>query len=92
MILQKNRPMNTKNEQIILGVFSFFEPMTISKVILDLDQAQVSELGDFSKDDLEATIKSLEQQKLIKAVSVDKETGWIRIHPRRPWWKRLFSL
>lgn len=82
----------TKNEQIILSVFSFYEPMTFSKVILDLDESLLADLGDFAKEDLEATIKSLEKQRLIKAVSVDKETGWIRIHPRRPWWKRFFPL
>jgi len=82
----------TKSEEIILSVFSFYEPMTFSKVILDLDKTQLAELGDFAREDLESTIKSLEKQKLIKAVSVDKETGWIRIHPRRAWWKRLFPL
>ena len=80
----------TKNEQLILGVFSFYEPMTFSKVILDLDKAAITELGDFSREDLESTIKSLEKKKLIKAVQVDKETGWIRQHTRRPWWKRFF--
>ncbi len=80
----------TKNESIILSVFSFYEPMTFSKVILDLDKSQLAELGDFAREDLEATIKSLENKKLIKAVLMDKETGWIRIHLRRSWWKRLF--
>lgn len=82
----------TKNEEIILSVFSFYEPMTFSKVILDLDKTQLRELGDFAKEDLEATIKSLERQRLIRPVQLDKETGWIRIHPRRSWWKRLFPL
>lgn len=82
----------TKHEQIILGVFSFYEPMTFSNVILDLDKHLIGELGDFSKEDLEVVIKSLEKKKLIKAVQIDKETGWIRIHARRPWWKRLFRL
>lgn len=84
--------MPNKTEHIILGVLSFYEPMTLSKVILDLNQSQVRELGDFSKEDLESTIKSLERQKLIKPVAIDKETGWIRIHHRRSWWKRLFPL
>lgn len=81
----------TKNEHIILGVFSFYEPMTFSKVILDLDKTALAELGDFSREDLEATIKSLEKKKLIKAVPIEKETGWIRLHIRRPWWKRLLK-
>jgi hypothetical protein len=82
----------TKHEQIILGVFSFYEPMTFSNVILDLDKHLIGELGDFTREDLEATIKSLEKKKLIKDVVIDKETGWIRVHVRRSWWKRLFRL
>lgn len=92
LLKKKMNKLNEKNEQIILGVLSFYEPMTLSKVILDLNQAQVSELGDFSKEDLDTTIKSLESKRLIKAVTVDKETAWIRIHVRRSWLKRLFSL
>lgn len=79
-------------EQIILGVFSFYEPMTFSKVIMDLDQVMIKDLGDFSKEDLEQTIKSLEQKGFIKGSMIDKETSWIRLHPRKPWWRRLFSL
>lgn len=82
----------TKNEQIILGVFSFYEAMTFSKVILDLGKTELAELGDFTREDLEGTIKSLEKQKLLKAIQVDKETGWIRVHPKKSWWRRLFPL
>lgn len=82
----------TKHEQIILGVFSFYEPMTFSNVILDLDKHLIGELGNFTKVDLEVTIKSLEKKKLIRPVTIDRETGWIRVHVRRAWWKRIFSL
>jgi DNA-binding MarR family transcriptional regulator len=66
--------------------------MTFTKVIMDLDQVMIKDLGDFARDDLEQTIKSLEQKGLIKRSVIDKETSWIRLHLRKPWWRRLFSL
>lgn len=82
----------TKTEEILLGVFSFYEPMTFSKLILDLGKDDLASLGHLSREELEEAINSLLKQGLIKAVTIDKERGWIRIHPRRSWWKRLISL
>ena len=79
-------------ETLVLGTFSFYEPMTFSKVILDIDSNGLKEFPDFSREDLEFVIKSLVQQKHIKAVKIDKEIGWIRVKPRRSWWKRIFPL
>lgn len=77
---------------LVLGTFSFYEPMTFSKVILDLDNEALKNYPNFSKEDLELIIKDLVKQKLIKEVKIDKEVGWIRIHLKKSWWKRLFPL
>lgn len=84
--------MMTKLEELVLGTFSFYEPMTFSKVILDMDSEALKNFPNFSREDLEDIIKNLEKKKLIKSSQIDKEVGWIRIHPKRAWWKRLFPL
>lgn len=79
-------------EELVLATFSYYEPMTFSNVILDLDAEALKEFPEFSKEDLEILIKDLVKKKRLKEVKIDKETGWIRIHSKRPWWKRLFPL
>lgn len=72
--------------------FSFFEPMTWSKLIMDLDSEKLKDFPDLDKEHLEEVIHSLLKKKLLKKITIDKEVGWIRIHPKRAWWKRLFPL
>lgn len=79
-------------EELVLVTLSFYEPMTFSNIILDFNSEALAEFPDFDKEQLHALIKDLEDKKLIKRVTIDKEVGWLRIHPRRSWWKRLFSL
>ena len=81
-----------KLEEFVLGTFSFYEAMTFSQVILDLDAVALKDFPEFSKEDLEIVIKALIKKKLIKTVKIDKEEGWIRIHPKRAWWKWPFFL
>ncbi|MDD4974083.1 MAG: hypothetical protein PHY93_07010 [Bacteriovorax sp.] len=84
--------MNTKLENLVLATLSFFEPMTFSQIILDFDSDLLKDFPDFDKEQLQNIINLLEKKKLIKRVTIDKERGWIRIHPKRSWWKRLFPL
>jgi hypothetical protein len=77
-------------EEVVLMTLSFFEPMTFSKIILDFDNDQLKHFPDFNKEELQNIINKLEKKKLIKRVPIDKEIGWLRIHPKRSWWKSLF--
>ncbi|MGZ3788731.1 MAG: hypothetical protein ACXVLQ_09425 [Bacteriovorax sp.] len=79
-------------EELVLGTFSFYEPMTLSQVILDMDSALLKGYPHFTKEDLEGIIKILEKKKLLRATRIDKEVGWIRIHPKRSWRSWFFSL
>jgi transcription initiation factor IIE alpha subunit len=84
--------MNTKLENLVLATFSFFEPMTFSQIILDFDSDLLKDFPNFDKEQLQDIINLLEKKKLIKRVTIDKERGWLRVHPKRSWWKRLFPL
>lgn len=84
--------MKTNLEELVLVTLSFFEPMTFSKIILDFDSELIRDFPDFDKEQLQSIINKLESKKLIKRVTIDKEIGWIRVRPKRSWWKRLFPL
>jgi transcription initiation factor IIE alpha subunit len=84
--------MNTKLENLVLATLSFFEPMTFSQIILDFDSDLLKDFPNFDKEQLQDIINLLEKKKLIKRVTIDKERGWLRVHPKRSWWKRLFPL
>ncbi|MBC7538918.1 MAG: hypothetical protein H7281_08855 [Bacteriovorax sp.] len=83
---------NTKLENLVLMTLSFFEPMTFSQIILDFDSDLLKDFPDFDKEQLQEVINLLEKKKFIKRLTIDKEIGWIRVHSKRSWWKRLFSL
>ena len=85
--------MTTENQlnDLILVTLSFFEPMTFSQIILDFDNDLLTKFPNFDKETLEESLGKLEQKKLIKRVTIDKEVGWIRIHPKRSFWRRLFE-
>lgn len=83
--------LNKLLEDLVLMTLSFYEPMTISNIILDFDDDKLKAFPDFDKNQLQEILHALAAKKLIRPVKIDKEEGWIRIHPTRSWWKRLLS-
>lgn len=82
----------SKLEELVLMTLSFYEPMTFSNIILDFDNDQLKDFPDFSREELVDILALLKKKKLIKQITLDKEAAWIRVYPKRSWWKRLFSL
>jgi hypothetical protein len=82
---------NLELEELVLGTTSFFEPMTLSKIILDFDDKKLLNFPDFDKEQLIQIIKYLEKKKKLKKVTIDKEVGWVKVQPKRSWLKKLFS-
>jgi restriction endonuclease Mrr len=82
--------INPDVEKLVLVTLSFFEPMTFSQIILDFDKDLISNFPNFDKEELIEVLDSLEKKKLINRIKIDKEIGWIRVHIKRPWWKRFF--
>lgn len=79
-----------KLEELLLGSLSFYEAMSFSKIVFDLDSEVLKAHPDFDKDQMLTILQSLEKRGLVKSSKSGTEQVWIRIHPRRSWWKRLF--
>lgn len=83
--------MNQKLNDLVLSTLSFYEPMTFSRIILDFDNNKLSNFPEFAKEDLQDILKVLEKKKSIKRVTLDKEDAWIRVFPKRSWWKGFLT-
>lgn len=83
--------MNQKLNDLVLSTLSFYEPMTFSRIILDFDNKELENFPEFAKEDLQDILTSLSKKKFIKRVRLDKEDAWIRVLPKRSWWK-FFSI
>lgn len=76
-------------EELVIGTLSFYEPMTLSQIILDFDSEQIRKFPNFTKEELALILQKFEKKKLIKKQNIDKEIGWIKIQAKRSWFNRL---
>ncbi len=81
---------NQEIEDLILSTLSFFEPMSFSKIVFDMDTELLKTFADFDKDQMLLVLKSLEKRGLVKKSGEGSEAQWQRIHKKRPFWKRFF--
>ena len=77
-------------EELILSTLSFYEPMSFSKIVFDIDTELLKKYPDFDKDQMMVILKSLEKRGLLRKIGKDSETQWQRIHKKRSFWKRFF--
>jgi benzoyl-CoA reductase/2-hydroxyglutaryl-CoA dehydratase subunit BcrC/BadD/HgdB len=77
-------------EDLILSTLSFYEPMSFSKIVFDIDTEVLKSYPDFDRDQMMKILKSLEERKLVKKTGAGLEAQWQRIHKKRPFWKRFF--
>lgn len=77
-------------EDLILSTLSFYEPMSFSKIVFDMDTELLKKFADFDKDQMLLILKSLEKRGLVKMSGAGSEAQWQRIHKKRPFWKRFF--
>lgn len=80
---------NKEIEELILSTLSFYEPMSFSKIVFDMDSEALKEFADFDKDQMLLVLKSLEKRGLIVKTGQDSEAQWQRIHKKRPFWKKF---
>lgn len=74
----------------LLMTLSFYEPMTMEFIYLDLDQDFLIDNPNLTVEDLKNELVILEKEKKIKKLK-DPES-WIRLHPKKSLFKRLKSL
>lgn len=76
----------------LLMTLSYFEPMTMEFIYLDMDQDFLMAHPEFTMDDLQECLKLLAKQKKIKTIKTDNTTRWVRIYPRKGLIKRIIGL
>lgn len=76
-------------DELILETLSFLEPMSTESLILDFDSDRLQQFPDFNKETLEQKLKSLVKKKKVKLIK-GKEPTYIKLMPKRSWWKRFF--
>ena len=81
-------------ENLLLSTLSFYEPMTLEKIILDFDANEIKKYPHLEANDLKKILVTLQKKKKIKKIKIaigkGSEDAWIKIYPSRPWWKRIF--
>jgi hypothetical protein len=81
-------------ENMLLSTLSFYEPMTLEKIILDFDLKELQKYPHIEASDLKDILVKLQKAKKIKKIKIkvgkNSEDAWIRIYPTRSWWKRIF--
>ena len=78
-------------ENLLLSTLSFYEPMSFSKIVFDIDTEVLKNYPNFDKDQMLLILKSLEQRGMVRKTGVDTEAQWQRIHKKRSFLKRLFG-
>lgn len=87
--------MHTKHdilERHLLECLSFYEPMRLDHIFLDLDQSFLEENSELTMEDLKAVLKSLEKTKRIKKIKGGNDEMWIRIYPKKSLIRKIRSL
>lgn len=77
-------------EDLILSTLSFYEPMSFSKIVFDIDTDVLKSYPDFDKEQMMLILTSLEKRAMVKKTGAGSESQWQRVHKKRPFWKRFF--
>ena len=78
-------------ENELLKTLSFFEPMSLDLIYLDLDRNFVEENPNLNIDDLELSLKTLINQKKVKMIKIDKSNLYIRNFPKKSLLQRFLK-
>jgi CTP-dependent riboflavin kinase len=78
-------------EEVIKQTLSFYDPLTVTQIIMQTDMDKLTSHPNFTKENLLELLNQLEKRKLVKkGVSKDGDT-WLRVMPKRSLWQRLTS-
>ena len=83
--------VNKDKVNLVLETLSFFEPMSLDKIILDFDKEKIEKMKDFTSDELESILKHLEKKGKVKKINLEKGVQYIKVQKRASKLKRIFS-
>ena len=75
--------MKKKIDELILESLSFYTPLTIDQIILDLDHKEIKNIPEFNLDILEDRIKFFVKTKRVKVLKSNKRVTFIKLFPKR---------
>lgn len=76
-------------ENLILSTLSFYEPMSFSKIVFDIDTEVLKTFPNFDKDQMLLILDSLEKRGMVVKTGKDAESQWQRIHRKSSLWEKL---
>jgi predicted transcriptional regulator len=78
-------------EEVILETLSFYDPLTVTQIIMQTDMDKLKSHPQFTKENLSELLKQLEKKKLVKKGQSNEGDTWLRIMARRSLWQKLTS-
>jgi len=80
---------NLSNE--LLKTLSYFEPMSIEYIYLDLSKEFTLLNPELNVEDLLKCLTQLEKEKKIKSFRKEKQKYWQRVYPKKSLWHRFYN-
>ncbi|MBG09443.1 MAG: hypothetical protein CME68_11845 [Halobacteriovoraceae bacterium] len=75
--------MKKKIDELILESLSFYTPLTIDQIILDLDDKKVKNIRELDLGAFEKRIKFFVKTKKVKVLKSDNRVAFIKLFPKR---------
>lgn len=79
--------MELKEE--LLKTLSFYEPMSLEYILLDLDKSFLDTFDELTTQDLLSALEKLKMDSLIKEITNGEEKVWIRMTPKKKLIRRI---
>lgn len=80
---------NQELENLLLSTLSFYEAMSFSKIVYDIDTELLKSYPDFDRDQMLLILSSLVKRGMVVASGSGAETQWIRVHKKSSLWENI---
>ena len=74
----------------IQQTLSFYDALTVTQIIYDADMKILKAHPEFTEEKLLQLLKEMEKQKIVIKKTSEKGDAWLRVMPKKPWWKKIF--
>lgn len=76
-------------ENELLQTLSYFEPMSIEYIYIDISKEFTISHPEITIDDLLQSLNDLEKKKLIRSFRNEKQKYWQKVYPKKSLWFRI---
>ena len=74
-------------EQLVLETLSFYEPMTVEQIVMDLDTGRQAQFPDLTLEEMKEAVERLVEKKALKMIP-GENISYLRLMPKRKSWLR----